>query len=142
MQINPKLRTYQPFKKTYEFEPHVHLTNSELRSAIAKFCSSAHSLETESGRYAIPKTPVEKQIRNVCDHKAVEEGFYFLIQCALYQEERTEMYAVYNTEIGSINVLSDVDIFILIMSSNSLKMLMSLGGFIANSMTLYTHPPK
>ena len=51
------------------------------------------------------------------------------------------MYAVYNTEIGSISVLSDVEKFILIMSANSIKMLISLGGFIANLMekrdTLY-----
>ena len=44
------------------------------------------------------------------------------------------MYAVYNTEIGSVNVLSDVERFVLIMSSKSIKMLISLGNFIANSM--------
>ena len=51
------------------------------------------------------------------------------------------MYAVYDTEIGSLNVLSDMDKFILIMSSKSIKMLLSLGNFIANAMgkrdTLY-----
>ena len=70
----------------------------------------------------------------MCDHKAVEDEFHFLIQCPLYQEERTKMYAVYNVEIGSINVLSDMEKFTLIMSSKSIKMLISLGGFMANSM--------
>ena len=141
VQINPKSRTYQLFKKTHDFEPYLHITNSKLRSAIAKFRTSAHSLEIERGRYAKPKTPVEKQICNVCDHKAVEDEFHFLIQCPLYQEERIKMFAAYDTEIGSINVLSDVEKFILIMSTKSIKMLISLGSFIANSMekrdTLY-----
>ena len=60
------------------------------------------------------------------------------------QEERTKMYAVYDTEIGSINVSSDVEKFILITSSKSIKMLLSLGNFIANSMekeSHYMHPP-
>ena len=60
VQINPKLRTYQLFKKVHEFEPYLHITNSKLRSAIAKIRTSAHSLEIERGRYAKPKTPVEK----------------------------------------------------------------------------------
>ena len=57
----------------------------------------------------------------MCDHEAVEDEFHFLIQCPLYQEERAKMYAVYATEIGSLNVLSDMDKFILIMSSKSIK---------------------
>ena len=134
VQISPKLRTYQLFKKTHEFEPYLHITNSKLRSAIAKFRTSAHSLEIERGRYAKPKTPVEKRICYVCDHKAIEDEFHFLIQCPLYQEERKKMYAVYDNEIGSINVLSDPEKFIMIMSSKSIKMLLSLGNFIVNSM--------
>ena len=134
MQISPKLRTYQLFKKTHEFEPYLHITNSKLRSAIAKFCTSSHSLEIERGRYAKPKTPVEKRICYVCDQEAIEDEFHFLIQCPLYQEERKKMYAVYDNEIGSINVLSDPEKFIMIMSSRSIKMLLSLGNFIVNSM--------
>ena len=116
VQISPKLRTYQLFKKTHDFEPYLHITNSKLRSAIAKFRTIAHSLEIERGRYAKPKTPVEKQICYVCDHKALEDEFHFLTQCPLYQEERKMMYAVYDTEIGSINVKSDSEKFIVIMS--------------------------
>ena len=112
VQISPKLRTYQLFKKTHEFEPYLQITNSKLRSAIAKFRTSAHSLGIERGRYTKPKTPAEKRICNVCDHKAVEDEFHFLIQCPLYQKERTKMYAVYDTEIGSINVSTDVEKFI------------------------------
>ena len=59
----------------------------------------------------------------------------------MYQKERTKMYAVYDTEIGSLNDLTEVEKFILIMSSKSIQMLLSLGNFIANSMeerdTLY-----
>ena len=94
MQTSPKLRTYKLFKKTLEFEPYLHITNSKIGSAISKFCTSAHSLEIERGRYAKPKTPAEKWICNVCDHEAVEDEFHFLIQCPLYQEERAKMYAV------------------------------------------------
>ena len=64
----------------------------------------------------------------------IEDEFHFLIQCPLYQEERKKMYAVYDTEIGSINVKSDSEKFIVIMSSKSIKMLISLGNFIVNSM--------
>ena len=60
VQISLKLCAYQLFKKTHEIEPYLHITNSKLRSAIAKFRTSAHSLEIEHGRYAKPKTPVEK----------------------------------------------------------------------------------
>ena len=55
-----------------------------------------------------------------------------------------KMYAVYTTEIGSINVLSHVEKFILILSSKSIKMLISLGNVIANSIekqALHAHPP-
>ena len=94
VQINPKLYTYRLYKKTLEFEPYLHITNSKLRSAIAKFCTSAHSLEIERGRYAKPKTSAEKQICNVCHHEAVEDEVLFFLQCPLYQEERIKMYAV------------------------------------------------
>ena len=86
---------------------------------------------------------MEKRICNVCDHKAVEDEFHFLIQCPLYQEERTKMYAVYNVEKGSINVLSDMEKFTLIMSSKSIKMLISLGGSLQTQWkkeTFYMHP--
>ena len=61
VEISPKLCTYQLFKKTHEFEPYLHITNSKLRSAIAKFRTSAHSLEIERGRYAKPKSLVENR---------------------------------------------------------------------------------
>ena len=54
------------------------------------------------------------------------------------------MYAVYDNERGSINILSDTEKFIMIMSSKSIKMLISLGYLIVNSMgkeTLYMHLP-
>ena len=47
-------------------------------------------------------TEVKKWICFVCNHKAVEDKFNFLIQCPVYQEERTKMYVVYDTKIGSI----------------------------------------
>ena len=77
---------------------------------------------------------MEKRICYVCDHKAIEDEFHLLTQCPLYQEERKKMYAVYDTEIGSINVKSDSEKFIVIMSSKSIKILISLGNFIVNSM--------
>ena len=77
---------------------------------------------------------MDKRICYVCDQEAIEDEFHFLIQCPLYQEERKKMYAVYDNEIGSINVFSDPEKFIMIMSSKSIKMLLSLGNFIVNSM--------
>ena len=77
---------------------------------------------------------MEKRICYVCDHEAIKDKSHFIIQCPLYQEERNQMYAVYDNEIGSINVLSDPEKFIMIMSSKSIKMLISLGSFIVNSM--------
>ena len=44
------------------------------------------------------------------------------------------MYPVYDNEIGSINVSSDPEKFIMIMSSKSIKMLISLENLIVNSM--------
>ena len=85
------------------------LQTSKLRSTIAKFHISTHSLEIERGRYAKPKTRKKGYIY-WCDHEAEEDEFHFFIKCPLYQEA-TKMYAVYNTEIGSINVLSDVEKF-------------------------------
>ena len=60
VQINPKLRTYKLFKKVHEFEPYLHITNSKLRSVIVNFRTIANSLEIKRGRYAKPKTSVEK----------------------------------------------------------------------------------
>ena len=76
------------------------------------------------------KHRLKKRKCYLCDHEAIEDKFHFLIQCPLYHEERTKMYAVYDTEIGNINVLSDPEKFIMIMSSKSIKMLISLGNFI------------
>ena len=32
---------------------------------------------------------LKHQVCNVCEHEAIEDEFHFLIQCPLYQEERT-----------------------------------------------------
>ena len=55
---SPKLRIYKTLKKKLEFESYLRIPFPKFRFLIAKFCTSAHDLEIERGRYTKPKTPV------------------------------------------------------------------------------------
>ena len=56
------------------------------RRNLTKLRISAHQLAIETGRYAQPKTPIDKRI---CFHCGLlEDEFHFIFQCSLYDEER------------------------------------------------------
>ena len=56
---------------------------------MTKLRISAHNLQIETGRYTVPKTPIENR---KCSHCGlIEDEFHFLLECSLYNTERESL---------------------------------------------------
>ncbi len=78
-----KLRTYALFKTTFKFEPYLDtLSDFTTRSSFAKLRLSVHSLQIETGRYEVRKTPKEQRYCANCKtlgYYLVEDKVHFLV---------------------------------------------------------------
>ena len=73
-----KMRTYRLFKLDLHSEKYLTLL-PHLRSILAKFRLSCHSLAIETGRYTRPPLPPEERVCQVCN--VTEDEKHFLLQC-------------------------------------------------------------
>ena len=90
-----KLRTYRLLKKNCLYENYLSIvTNAKHRAALTKLRISAHNLEIETGRYK--KIPSSSRKCTVCDQNKVEDEMHFLLECKLYENERTQMFKEIN----------------------------------------------
>ena len=72
-----KMRICRQIKSDFSMEKYLSLP-SHLRSALAKFRLSCHSLAIETGCYIRPSLPPKKRLCQVC--KVIEDEKLFLLQ--------------------------------------------------------------
>ena len=98
-----KLRTYAIFKNNYNMEPY--LTSNLQRPAsicLAKFRTSSHNLEIETGRYCRPKLPPEQRLCKICPLNQPETENHFLLHCPAYRNERQDLL----NDFPQVNILN------------------------------------
>ena len=85
-----KLNWYRLFKNNFSLQTETYLNcinNFKFRNALCKFRLSAHSLETETGRYNA--THLEQRICKFCTSPHVENEYQFLLVCPIYRAYST-----------------------------------------------------
>jgi hypothetical protein len=58
--------------------------------SIAKLRTNSPELHSEIGCCKIPKTPWKEIIYHICDTKRVEDEFFFLLECLVYTQIRSQ----------------------------------------------------
>ena len=116
------LRRYRLFKFQYGTEEYLknNLISYKDRKALAQIkCSSSHLL-IETGRYQNGVyLPVDERLCKIC-HISVEDEFHVLLKCPLYDDLRDMLFeGAFNCN-PAFHLLSDVEKFVFIMSSNDL----------------------
>ena len=77
-----KLRTYRSFKVVFAWEHYLSaVTNRSHLTALARFRTSCHSLEIETGRYHKPPIPCEQRVCRICKSGEVEDEHHFVLDC-------------------------------------------------------------
>ncbi len=80
---SPKLRSYKLFKNKFLLENYlISTTNLAHRRAFTKLRLSAHRLAIETGRYTVPKTPVDQRTCCICNENKIESEIHFLCDCS------------------------------------------------------------
>ena len=125
-----KLRTYCLFKKSFDMENYVIMSDGRSRSALCKLRISSHSLMIEKGRH-LSLDPKDRLCHH-CNLNEVEDEFHFIMKCTLYNDSRMKLLS----DIGEsfdIDNMSDTDIFILIMSVNEYDNILPVVNFVKSA---------
>ena len=124
-----KMRTYQIFKLNYNLEPYLFLP-SHLRTAVARFRTSCHSLAIETGRYTRPLLPPEKRVCQTCE--VMEDEKHFLLNCSSTQSlpEYKHFLSTCEREIQGFTRLSADAQFKTVMSCPNYNVIFSLAKLI------------
>ena len=88
-----KLRHYRVFKTEpspagYVFAP----LGPGQRWALASLRSGCLPLAVETGRYRIPKVPLNQRTCKICDQNCIEDEFHFIIECITLQGLREQLF--------------------------------------------------
>ena len=122
-----KLRTYKLIKRTFEIEQYLEmLPERKQRKSLTAFRISAHKLQIERGRYIGKK--IEDRLCTLCNN--VEDEIHLLCECVKYQLFRTNMYR--NIGNSFSDVVPNRERFISLMTSTDVKVVKSLGHFVAS----------
>ena len=109
----PKLRTYILFKSDLLLEDYVkYHMHKRHRSLFAQFRLGILPLYIETGRY--DNTPVANRICKLCDSRAIEDEFHFLMQCSRYTEFREVLYNKSSNLIDNFYSYNDNEKFVLL----------------------------
>ena len=113
--VNNKLRTYSKFKNKFRMENYILQNQLSRRSNFTKIRISCHPLAIETGRYTMPKTPVENRVCLFCNLNAIEDEYHVLMECENYNQERLKFFSCVS-EISIREQSSDYDTFLHIMN--------------------------
>ena len=89
-----KLRYYKEFiNPTLEDQKYLLvLTSSKKKINIAKIRTNSHELHSETGRWAVPKTPWVQRIFHLCENMNIEDEKHFLLECPAYTYIRSQFH--------------------------------------------------
>ena len=111
-----KLRLYKLFKTQFSTENYLLCNKFDSRKYFSRLRTSAHRLNIETGRHKRPPIPRESRTCNFCNNDSVEDECHFLLECTLTSELRSSLFK--KLDFTLINTLTDIDLFIFIMSYN------------------------
>ena len=126
------------------FQERVLFKCTEFRSKKSKFRISAHQLHIETGRYERKKNQAgkisilerEERVCLYCNLSKVEDESHFLLECPLYNHERSFFF----NEIGSICEfflsLNNHDKFYWILNNEDYKILSIFSTFLKTCFSL------
>ena len=127
----PKLRTYKLFKKDFRLENYLtEIENTKHALALTRFRISSHNLRIETGRYDQRKIKPEERLCIYCRSQAVEDEQHFLLQCPLYNNERSLLLETVNAMIPRFHSLPENEKFSAVMQSKAPKLMKALGNYI------------
>ena len=122
----PKLRTYCRFKESRVEEPYLSLSiPRRLKVALARFRTSNHNLEIETGRRG--NIPPENRLCKYCamnDIAIIEDEYHVIFHCEKYKYLR-DMY-LDKTVVENPNLYN----FICLLKSNQYHVLLGLANFV------------
>ena len=131
-QTKPILRTYSLFKNDFFIEHHLEsITDFRYRTATTKLRCSSHALEIERRRYQNPKVPRDLRLCLVC--QVVEDEEHFVTNCSINQAERRLLYSKISCKVPRFSTLSNVDIFLYLLTNNDPQILTWFGKFVHQS---------
>lgn len=126
----PKLRCYRIFKHSHGKEPYITVikNKSQLR-CLSQFRVSSHRLAIEVGRYT--QIPAAERLCKYCSLGSIDDEIHLVTKCTHHINERTQLYHCANKNIQNFTLeLPDMEIFTLIMESNSKHVIRALGQFL------------
>ena len=62
------------------------------RWALASLRSGCLPLAVETGRYRIPKVPLNQRTCKICNQNCIEDEFHFIIECITLQGLREQLF--------------------------------------------------
>ena len=124
-----RLNTYCIFKHTFNLEPYLdNITNKRFRIALSRFRLSSHKLEIQRGRYHTIDS--ENRICEICNLKAIENEYHFVLVCPLYRDIRTQYLTSFYCSWPTLNK------FKTLLSKQNKKVTTNLSKYIYHAMNL------
>ena len=105
LEAKRKLRYYKEIiNPTLEDQKYLSvLTSSKKKINIAKIRTNSHELHSETGRWAVPKTPWVERICHLCENRNIEYENHFLLECPAYTHIRSQFHNLCcNTDLPSL----------------------------------------
>jgi hypothetical protein len=129
---NPIVRTYSLIKSEFQCEKYLSsVSNNKCRNALCKLRTGSHTLEIERGRHLRPIIPRTERLCNICN--LIEDEFHFVTKCRLYNDERAILYAKIISLIPDFLLMSDMEKFTTMLTSNNEHLLSIVAKFIYKS---------
>ena len=118
-----RLESYCIFKHDFVSEKYLDFIHEKkYRIALARFRTSSHSLNIESGRYE--NIPRELRLCKSCNMQRVESEFHFLLVCPHFRHLRIKYFKPYFCHWPTIKKFESI------MSTTNKKMLCNIAKFI------------
>ncbi len=100
---------------------------------------SSHNLTIETGRYTRPKTTANEIICLYCLTQVIETESHFLFNCDLCTSERKELLNIVAKIIPDINILTNCEKYIMLMSNQDPVVTNTLGKYIYNCLKKWSN---
>ena len=106
------------------------MSNSKLRKSLTRLRISCHRLFIETGRYSIPKIPVEDRLCKFYNLIQVEDEMHFLTVCPLYKQEREILYRIAAKGSKHFPNLSNSNKFIWLLCNENRDLCLQLATYV------------